>query len=182
MLIETRYLEDCEVATGLLGSIGTNFMIRRLLFTQFPVCPRWDGIRRISRKFADDENNGEETYENYIKLLCHKAANLGASMKDLCDPESQGRDYDHRSCRFGFKYDLITAAVYANKLHFIDELGDWRCNFDVKDATFGTPYQVAVEETIMRRLTFYLQRNVNLARASRSFTALHTSVCVGTCV
>jgi hypothetical protein len=143
LMIKSRYLENCEVSITRLGNVGAEFMIHRLLFTQLPVGTCWNGIRRISRSFAEDEDNSEQTYQNYVKLLCRKAANFGASMKKTCDPAVRKRGYTKP---FDFEYDMITASVYANKLHFIDDLGNRKCNTDHKTGTFGSLFGAAIQE------------------------------------
>jgi hypothetical protein len=119
-------------------------MLNRLLSTEPPVCPRWDSLRRISRIFAQDEDNTDSTYRKYLTLLCQKAAEPGPSISDIFNPESRIGNYDSHGN--DFEHDIITAAVYANKLQFIDHLGYRTSYTDIRLGTFYPVFLSAIKE------------------------------------
>lgn len=144
MINKYQLLDHCQEEVRHLGNVGADYLSRRLLHTSLPVGARWNHIRHIAARLAlEDEAAQEERYASYIDLLCHQVArNFGFSMAAACMQTTDRTD------TFGGKrcccdYDLMTAAVYTNKLSLLDELSSRKSRCRHRQGSFGNPYEMA---------------------------------------
>lgn len=178
ILNECRFLDDCEIIIRSLGGMGIDYLTRRLLYTRLPVSPRWDSIRRIASRLALEDENRDDAYVKYAKLLCAQAARrqIYFPMAAAClGPTDREDNYEEDF----YEYDLMTAAAYTNKTSIIEELGDRPENLRVKVATFGNPYLAAViggHQAALDLLYRKLESKGESSYAVRSF--LVSSVCI----
>lgn len=149
---ENRLLDGCQLKLRFMGETGANYMWHRLLCTRFPVSARWANIKHLAARLAleDEENLRDEKYTMYVKALCAVAA-MGldsghATVAAVClhsnDPMDsyESQQYEDRD----YEYDLMSAAVYFNKLAIIEEKSnDPHCLRTIL-GTFGNPYRMAV--------------------------------------
>jgi hypothetical protein len=104
-----------------MGVMAADYLTHRLLHTSLPVHPRWAQIRRIAARLAFEDDEHQESYAHYVKILCHRAAEFddplmsqacGEDWFPECEPDE---DYD---------YNLLAAAAYTNKCLIIEQLAD----------------------------------------------------------
>jgi hypothetical protein len=149
ILIRSRYLEDSEDTLVELGSVGVGFMARRLTHTQRPVCPHWGSIRDICRRLAEEDCNDQANYGEYVILVCsYIKLRDGVTMRKLCDPEYKVCGCGRSCCSCGrssFGSDMITAAIYTNKLSVVDDFSNVRDNLNLSSSVLGSPFRAAVK-------------------------------------
>ncbi|KAF2687604.1 hypothetical protein K458DRAFT_167240 [Lentithecium fluviatile CBS 122367] len=159
VLNEYRLLDDCYKEVRMMGSVGVDYLSRRLLRTDLnlPIGARWLAIRDIAARLAleDDEAVREERYVSYVKLLCAQAAeHADLRMATVClsptlpadnPPWCRVDPYDNGDiCDNHWKLDLMAAAAYTNKLSIIKELGEPEDHASCSaNATFGNPSYLA---------------------------------------
>lgn len=147
---EYRLLDNCQHNLVYLGSVGADYMTRRLLYTNLPVKARWDNIRRIAARLAleDNVNDRDEKYATYVKALCDRGATYGGthSMASIC-LQPNNDTYPFGEDKFSIQdqeYDLMAAAAYFNKLSIIEEKISNPYCLHIRPDFLGDPYVLAV--------------------------------------
>lgn len=148
MLVKSRYLEDSEDTLFALRSVGVEFMVRRLTQTQLPVCPQWDSIRVICRRLAEEDPNTQANFEKYVRQICGTIVLKDSNpIKKLCNPEHRvcGCGVPLCSCgRSSFGSDMISAAIYVDKLSVVDEFSNFKDNLNLSSGVLFRPLLAAV--------------------------------------
>ncbi|KAF2867304.1 ankyrin repeat-containing domain protein [Massariosphaeria phaeospora] len=147
---EYHILEDNILRVRQLGSVGAEYLSRRLLRTKLPIAPQWANIRCIATRLAqeDDEAVREERYAAYVQLLCGELARrCDFSMSSICMRAELADRYDERNCGKYFReHDLLTAAAYTNKIAVIEEVindPDYPGIRVGYEGSFGNPFDMA---------------------------------------
>jgi hypothetical protein len=140
MLPQLRLLDSCKRRTRNMGSIGVDYITHRLLHTSLPVHPLWGQIRSIAARLAPEDDEHQENYPYYVRVLCRQAAEFDDSFMSIvcaqdwfpeCEPD---QDYD---------YNLLAAAAYTNKCRVIEQLVDHPPYVKMVGGLFGNPHVCA---------------------------------------
>jgi hypothetical protein len=134
-----------------LGSLGADYLSRRLLHTNHPIGARWVDIRRIAARLAlqDDQVVRDECYESYVKSLCSRVASrhdlsMGSTCLHPAHTTSRSDPYEIEDHRDHYRdYNLMSAAAYTNKLSIIEELSTDPRNLQINTGCFGNPFEMA---------------------------------------